>query len=431
MKLVKQIHNALTAPPKSLSKLNRESAIWLAIYLVLALAVFGLVSAILMENEDRIRQAIFSYIFPNSWHGLAGWIEGFFFESQTKIVLVGMILSGSVIAASVLLFPLKEKCSAVYEVESGLSSGSTEEFPLLLQALEETKLVLLYLTAQLSILWIGYYPYAWASWLSSTLSILFLFYTFGLDLIAPTLQRHRIRYNTILKLLSKNTLLTLGFGCVFSLPMIGLGAVIVSIEDLSLVQMSSILFLLNILTITLAIPVGTYIAVQLFPDVQTTKPPSLTTRRWGYSCLALLLLVNLFFHGRLLQSFHHKSQFLKCEYQVDWDSFNLDTPGLSALFSGKSEIDFSFILQVKNPTAFDLVVENSTLTLEQYGKEFAKVDLDEFSVRSGEVKNNTIHLKSKLDAEALSNFVNLLNGWDIKLEFELFPGIPFAVYVSE
>ncbi len=431
MNIASQIKEAFVSGPKSIVNLGNKSRLWLLTYLVLAVIVFGSVSALLLANEDSIRNALFSYIFPDSWHGLADWMEGFFFESQTKIVLIGMILSGSVVFASILLFPIKEKCSAVCEIESGLSEGSGKEFPLYLQALEETKLFILYLTAQLTILWIGYYPYPWASWLSSGLSILFLLFTFSLDLISPTLQRHRIAYSSILKLLAQKPLLTLGFGSVFSLPMIAIGTLVVSIEHLSLMQMSSILFGANILSITAAIPAGTYIAIKLFPYEKEMPPPTRLTKRIACSALAVLLTVNLFFHSRLLQSMHHKSQFLKCEYNIDWGSFDIDMPGLSKLMHGKSEIDLSFILQVNNPTPFDLVVENSTLTIEQFEKEFAKIDLDEFSVASGKTENKTIHFQSQLDADALSNFSNLLEGWNAKLEFELFPGIPFTVYISE
>lgn len=430
MNIVQQIKVASVATPKSLGSLRIRSQIWLLGYLLLAFAVFGTVAVILMAHEEEIRKAIFSYFFPESWHGLAAWMEGFFFESQTKIVLAGMVLGGAIVATSALLFPLKEKCSSVYELESGLTEGTDKEFPLTLQAVEETKLFLLYLTAQLTILWIGYYPYEWASIVSSVFSVVFLVYTFSLDLISPTLQRHRIAYSSIIKLLSKNAALAGMFGALFSLPLLAFGTLIVSIEDLTLVQMASIIFGVNIVSITLAIPVGTHLAVKLFPDLEVLSPPRPRTKKIGYIVLGLLLIVNLVFHSRLLISMHHKSQFLKCEYSIDWGSFDVEGPGFLNIFKGKSEVDLSFDLVVKNPTSFDLAVEKSTLTITQFEQEFAKVDINEFSVASGQSDRKNIQFKTKLNADVLSSFSNLLDGWDAELEFELFPGIPFVVDVG-
>ena len=279
-------------------------------------------AALLIANEQVLRKLVLGYLFPQSWHAITDTLVDFFFESQAKLVLGSAILSGSIVAVSILLFPLKERVSATFERDAQLKTDQSDEFSLLYQGWEEVKLFFIYVTAQLTILWIGYYPYTWTTYLSIALGVLFLFFSFGLDLISPTLQRHRISYSLILKLLCKNPLVTLLFGAVFTLPSLGLSHIVLSLESLTLVEMSVILFFTNIVFLSLAIPAGTIIAAQLFPEAKTTVAPSFTNKAKAYGLMGFLLCINLILHSRLYLSMHHKSQFLKCEYDIHWGSMD-------------------------------------------------------------------------------------------------------------
>ena len=205
MRLTQQITLALFFAPLSLRHLKKNSLVWLLSYLTLGLVVFSIFSWFLLENQDHIKQNILDYFFPQSWQNVSERLGVYLFESQAKVVLSNLVLSGSLVMASLFLFPIKEKYSAKFEQDLPVNNGSIKEFPLIMQALEETKLFIVYLAAQSIILWIGYYPYQWATITSIILSYLFLFFTFGLDFISPTLQRHRITYSLIIKSLLKKT----------------------------------------------------------------------------------------------------------------------------------------------------------------------------------------------------------------------------------
>ena len=233
MTVVQQLKEVFFYVPTSLTQLKRNSSKWLAIYFFSGLVVFSIFTWLMFSNQQTIKHALLSYFFPQSWHAISEILAKFFFESQAKTVLSNMILSGSLVVASMFLFPIKEKYSAAFERDAGYHNGTAEEFPLIYQAWEETKLFLLYLTAQSVILWIGYYPYDWATWLSISLSYLFLFFTFGLDFISPTLQRHRVDYTLILKVLFRKPVLVFSFGLVFSFPIILFSQYVFGFQDLT------------------------------------------------------------------------------------------------------------------------------------------------------------------------------------------------------
>lgn len=396
-------------------------------YLCLGLMIFGLFGYALVENQDAIKQAVMDYLLPESWHYLSNKMVGFFFESQTKVVLAGMIINGSLVVASILLFPLKEYCSARFEEAGAYANGPPKEFPLWLQALEESKLLLLYVTAQSVIFAIGYYPSQWCSWLSNGLSILFLCFSFGLDLIAPTLQRHRIRYSSIIKLLLRKGLSTLLFGAIFAMPLLLLGHVILSSESLSLAQVAGVLFLANMFALALAIPAGTHLASLLFPAAKAQAPPTTKAKQWAYSTLALVLIISGSFHALVATSLHHKSQFLKCEYDLNWDSMRFDMPSLGGLFRGEKEAVLRFELNIHNPTPFDLAVENSVLSFWQNDNLISRTHISAFSVPSGQTVEQPMQFKIQLNGQLLAGLDQITEGWRARLEFELLPGIPFVI----
>jgi len=427
MKLAQQLTEVLVRSPLTVFQLKRSSSKALSFYLISAFLVFGLAAWLLVSNQDLIRQAIFEYLFPSSWHGNVDQLVGFFFESQAKLVLSSMILGGSLVAASILLFPLKEQYSAAFEQDANFQNGPVEEFSLIRQALEESKLLILYVTAQMLSLWIGLYPYSWATGLSVSLSILFLFFFFALDLISPTLQRHKISYIIIIKALFKNPLAALGFGLLYSLPPLLLGNYILKVESLSIIEIASIMFLVNIGMLSLAVPAGTSLASKLLKETRELKPPATKGLRIGYSLIMLTFLMGLFLHSRLALSLHHKSQILKCEYDVVWSTFDIDMPSFESLKSGQPVSKIVFDLAITNPTPFDLSIEENKLFAKQNDQLVGTVDVSGFDVASGKTVIKNLIINAEMTTQSLSNFSGLLDGWQLSLEFELWPGIPFTV----
>ncbi len=431
MTLTQQLNQALIHAPLSLRYLKRQSIRWMLIYLACGLVLFSLFTWTLLENQDAIKDTILDYLFPESWHGLSELLGDFLFESQAKIVLGNLIISGSLVFASIFLFPVKEKFSAVFEKNGQYKNGSCKEFPLLYQAWEETKLLLIYLTAQSVILWIGYYPYLWANILSIILSYLFVFFSFGLDFISPTLQRHRISYTHLLKVLLQKPVITSAFGLLFSLPVIIISHFIFKIETLSLIEISSILFLTNIIFLTLAIPAGTHIASQLIPEIRNTKPPKKKNKIRAYSSVLILLIGMSFLHGGLIASLHHKSQLLKAEYEVDWSSIDYELPSISQFLSGKALSNLSFNVEINNPTEYDIIIENSKIFVEKTSHIIAEIDLDGFEVPSGQLRKVKINVDTTSQISQITDYKKILENWRVDLHLQLWPGIPFIVNLSE
>ncbi len=403
----------------------------LLIYLAIGMVVFAVVFYLLLINQDSMKQAILAYLFPQSWQSISEKLFLFFFESQSKQVLGNLILSSSLIIASIFLFPLKEAYSATVEKELNYPNGKPLEFPLWMQGLEETRLFLFYATTQLGILWLGYYPYEWTNILSVVLSYLFLFYTFALDNISPTLQRHRLKYSKINKLLGKNNGVALIFGALYSAPALILSQWILRIESLSLLQVSSILFVFNLAFIAISIPAGTQIATELLKEAPTVAPVTRLFARRAYIAMSLLLVVESLLHARLVQSLHHKSQVLKAEYSVDFGSFDFDYSSADESPEDRSIGTVSFDLDIDNPSRFDIVFENSRVFIKKNDRLVSDIAITGFSVPAGESKSVTMKFSSQSDFSnvTLGAIRTIFDGWSIELHLQLFPGIPFIVNV--
>ena len=426
MTLVQQLKQVFICPIM-IGRGKASFYVALLAYTALGLLIFGSFGYLLIQNQDAIQKALMSYLLPQSWHYLSAKLLDFFFESQTKIVVASMIINGSMVLASLLLFPLKEYCSARFEQDRAYNNGHASEFPLWLQALEESKLLFLYLTAQSIIFAIGYYPYAWCSWLSNSLSIIFLCFSFSLDLISPTLQRHRIRYSSILKLLMSKPLISFLFGGFFALPLLSVGNWVFLNSHGSLAEIATWLFLINILILALAIPAGTHVASTLLHEAKRQTPPSRLVKGWSYSVLTALLVVSGGFHSLVALSMHHKSQILKCDYDLDWNSLDADLPGFAAFFRGEKAATLTFDLIIHNPTPFNLEVEDSTLSLWQYDQLISRTHISHFAVSSGASVIQSMKFSMELNAQRLSGIDRLTEGWQAQLEFELLPGIPFQI----
>jgi len=429
MQLSRQLRQGLIAAPMSLRLARAATLRWCALYFAAGSLVFFTLSWVLLEHQQEIKQALLDYLFPESWQWLSERLGLFFFEAQAKIVIANAILSGSVVLASVFLFPIKEQYSAAFEREAGFDNGPQREFALWMQMQEESKLLLLYLSAQSVILWLGYYPYGWAQASSVALSYGFLFFSFALDFIAPTLQRHRIKYTVIVTVLMKNPLLALFFGALFSAPMLLLSHYVFSREALTLIEMASVLFIASSLFYALAIPAGTHLASALFAEAATTRGPGPQGKRVIYAAVLVTLISMLFLHGGLIASAHHKSQLFKARYSIDWASVRYQLPALSAFLQGQVTSELSFDLTITNSTEFDIVIEPSQLVVDKGEFAIATVDLAGFSVPAGTQQQVVVALDSISNVGQITGSGPLFEGWQIDLHFELWPGIPFIISV--
>ncbi len=431
MNILSQLKIVFVESPASLLKLNKESIIWSAIYSVIAILVFGLLFIFLISHQDTIKSTVLDYLFPKSWQMITERLANFLFESQTKIVLSNMVLSGSLVMSSIFLFPIKEKYSAVFEKCCPQKNQTPKEYPLIIQFFEETKLFFIYLTVQSFILWLGYYPYQWVNYLSIALSYLFLFFTFGLDFISPTLQRHREKYSRILKLFLNKPVLIVSFGFLFSLPSLILSHYIFRFENLTLIEISSILFLFNIVFLTLAVPAGTHVALRLLPQIQHISPIKKITTLISFSAMLLVLISSLFLHSQLILSLHHKSQLLKASYSIDWSSTKYTLPSFSQVLSGQLSSKISFDVTISNPTSFNLLIEKSKFVISKKHVDIANIDLNGFNLGAGEKKIVNLSVNSELDLTKIKQLNNLFDNWRVDYYIEVYPGIPFIINITE
>ncbi|MGX5173226.1 hypothetical protein ACUR5C_04255 [Aliikangiella sp. IMCC44653] len=431
MRLSQQFIQPLVKAPATLINIKAKSFTWMLAYLIAGLVIFSLFGWLLLENEIYLKNLLLDYLFPRSWHELSEELLLFFYESQAKAVLGNMIIGASLVVASIFLFPIKEYFSAAFEKEAGYANGPIKEFPLIKQAWEETRLLFFYVTAQSVILWIGYYPYPWAKISSLVLSYFFLFFTFGLDFISPTLQRHRLDYPIILKALIKQPTLLCLFGLLYSLPSILLAKWMFSLQTLSFIEITVYLFLANMLLLTMAIPAGTHIASMLIKEIRATSPPSTRSTMLSFIFLGMLLVSSGYLHISLAKSLHHKSQLLKAEYTIDWNSFDYKLPSFSQFFNGKALTNLSFDLEIHNPTKFDIVIEKSQIHIDKLAVNIAIIDLNGFSIPSGETRRVKLQLDSLSDLGKITNFRTLLEDWQVNLYLQVWPGIPFILNIYQ
>jgi uncharacterized protein involved in cysteine biosynthesis len=447
MNLFQQLKTALIDAPFQIKWIKANSFFWLLIYLVTGGIIFAGVSWALLHFELDIKRALLDYIFPRSWHELTEPLLIYFYQAQAKVVIGNMILGASLVIASIFLFPVKEMVSARAEqnfsrqavnlnnregqaLEPNLDVGpnqTLEPLSLYEQFLEESRLLFLYLTTQMVILWIGYYPYDVTQWLSIGLSYIFLFKTFAIDFISPTLQRHRLPYARILRALLKRPLLLLSFGALYCAPAIVCAHFLFQIESLHLVEVAAYLFAINMLFLALAIPAGTFVALKLLQDLKTQKAWSSAIMKRIYIGLAVCFVVFGYLHSSLFKSLHHKSQILKAEYEFIWSSFDAALPSFDAFMNGKALSSFKITLQITNPTEIAIEVEDSVVWIEKFDAQVAQVDLKGFSIEPGQQKEIILSIDSLTDLTQLGDLTDLFEGWHMDIHLDIWPGIPVVI----
>ena len=173
---------------------------WFLVYLLACAALLGGVGLAIVRHRQDLLDVIAAYLLPESWRYAARSVAERFWRAQDKRVLLNACVGASFTVLA-LLFPLKEKLSATVERDARLTPEPGRPLPLVLQAIEEGWLALVFATAQMTLFFIGYPPVRWRQELALGLSWAVLFTSTGMSFLAPTWQRHRMRYFTIWKAL--------------------------------------------------------------------------------------------------------------------------------------------------------------------------------------------------------------------------------------
>ncbi|WP_428261728.1 LEA type 2 family protein [Haliangium sp.] len=417
--------------PTALFRLPRAGWSWLGAYLGAGGLLLGAVTFALHRHQDDLTGLLYSYLFPVDWHGGVDLLREHFFLAQQRVVLINAVITASLLAVTVLLFPLKEWLSASFERHAGLVPEPVHEHPLLVQGWQELQLFLLYLAVQGTIFVLGYPPVPALKLAAAGLGYLFLFFTFAVDFISPLLQRHQGRYSQIIKLLARHPLAALTFGALFSLPPLAIGALWEANPGWSWPLALGLLFGVNLLSIAWAAVAGTWLAARLLPALPLTRRPGPKTRTLAWLGLLGLLGANVYLYGHLLISAHHKSQVLKCNYSVDLGSFRLGRPDLGDLLADEVAVDLGFAVEIENPTRFDLDIEDSELEVAHQGRVVARTRLARVAVPAHQTRAQEVDLELRVDPGAVAFDSALIDPkrWQITLYLDVAPYLRIPVYL--
>ena len=413
-------------------RIRGRTAALAIVYLGAAGAILWAVAALLTRHQGDAVELAASYLFPESWRFAAEELVRRFFAVQSRDILVNATIGASLIVVQLALFWLKELVSAAFEREAHLTTTPPRELPLWQQAFEEVEVLLLFLAAQTSLIWLGYPPDPTRRTLAVVLSYVFLFASFGVDFLSPLLQRHGLRYGTILKtLVFGRPLLLLAFGAVFALPAVAMARVAAAHPEWSLGTRIGLVFGVNVIAVVWATLAGTALAAGFLGDAQRTKPPWVITRILFQVVVIAALAWNSYRLAAVAVSLHHKSQILKLTYGVSWTSFGLDRPKLTDLLDDKVTVGVHFDLTITNPTAFVVEIEENHLEARHRGVLVASSRLSPVRIAPGEKVDVRVALPLEVTPTALLAGKSLLarKDWAVTLFVDVAPGFVLPIYL--
>lgn len=432
---LEQLRLAAIEAPLAARKLRARSATWLAVYIAAAAGVLALVGWQLLAHEGELLQLAMDYVVPRDWHFAARTLVHKFFAQQETLVLTNAVIAAALLAVQATLFPIKEQVSAALEHDAQLVAEPIEEHPLWFQAWEEIKLFLALLAAQASVFWLGYSDDPGRRKLAVVVSFVILAINVGVDFLSPVLQRHKLRYSQIIKTLFAHPILLVGFGALFALPAVGATAVAASHKEWGLPMQVAVAFGGQVLGVALAVLGGTVAGAPLVADARTRKRSHPAVRVTAWLVLVSVLSWNGYRFGAITLSLHHKSQLLKCDYSVDWDSFTAQTPSamdlVAAAQNDKLTIGVSFEVTVENPTSVDVEIEDNRLELRHDTALIATTSLPKGRVPAGTTQRLRVSLPLTITPSQALNIRDLITtkGWALTLYLEVADAFTFPVYV--
>jgi len=429
-----QLHLVVFEAPLAARKLRRRSATWLAIYIASAVAVLALVGWQLIAHQGDVTQLALDYVVPADWHFAARALVAKFFAQQEQLVLVNAVIVGSLLVVQATLFPLKEQVSAALETDANLVSEPMEEFPIWFQAWEEIKIFLAMLAAQATIFWIGYTDDPLRRKLAVVLSFAVLAANVGVDFLSPVLQRHKLRYSQILKSLFAHPLLLLGFGALFALPAIAATALAANLKW-SFGAQVGVAFFGQIVGGRLAVIGGTAAGGPSVAAARGRVRSHPAARLLAWAVLLGLLAWNGYRFGAVALSLQHKTQLLKCEYTIDWSSFEARLPTALDVVVGTQRdaitVGVAFDLSVRNPTRFDVEIERNRLEVRHAGTLIATTSLPQGRVASGSTQQLHVTLPLTVAPSQALELRSLLTAkaWTMTLYLEVAGAFELPIYL--
>ncbi len=433
--VIAQLKLAALDAPTAGRRLRRRSATWLAVYLVAAAVVLGVVAWAIIANHEQVLDLLLRYVMPEDWKFASKLLIQQFFAQQQQAVITNAAIVASLMVVQLTLFPVKEMVSLALEQDAKLVGEPVAEHPLLFQMWEEIKLFLFLLVMQGTIFWIGYSSDPGRAVLATTLSYTVLFASVAADFLSPVLQRHELRYSSILKSMLSHPVLTFGFGAVFALPAIIAARISVDHPTWSFTTQLCVSFGAQVVGIALAAIGGTVAGAPLIADARTRKRSHPATRVLTWVVLLGLLGWNGYRFVAVGRSLHHKSQILKCEYTVDWGSFRATTPSAleiaSALRKNSITIGIGFDVTIHNPTPTLVEIEDNTFEVRQATQLVAETRLPPLRVAPGATEKVAIELPLTIKPSQVLRIRELITteGWSMTLFVRVADNFTFPIYV--
>ncbi len=431
----RQLGLAVMSSSTAVVRLRTRSATWLVAYLIAAASILGLVAWLIGRHHAEALEMLMDYVLPEEWQFAARMLIEKLFAQQEQLVVTNLTIVAALLVVQITLFPLKEMVSASLEQDAMLVDEPVEEHPLWFQAWEEAKLFLAMIAAQGTIFWVGYTDDPVRRKVALVLSFAVLFASVAVDFLSPVLQRHKLRYSQILKSLVAHPLLTFGFGALFALPAIGATALAAAHPEWSVTLKLAVAFGGQVLGIALAAIGGTVAGAPLVADARARRRSHVAVRIVAWSVLTGLLAWNAYRFGAIGSSLHHKTQLLKCKYDVDWGTFRPELPGALDLARGLTDdkimVAASIDVAITNPTSVDVEIEDNRLEVRHAGTLVATSTLPRLDVPAGERRVTKVRLPLTIPPSLIPRVRELATGkgWTITLWLEVADGFDFPIYL--
>jgi hypothetical protein len=421
---------AVLASPACVLHLPKGAWKWTAIYLAVGGVLLAALTVPLLVYEGEIFEALSSYVLPDSWPYAIRWFTRKLLEQQTHLLAANAIATAAGLLVSLLLFPLRARMSKRYEIEGRLCPDPLDELPLWQQALQEIKLALFFAAAQASLFWAGYFHHPALNAAALALSYVLLFGTYAVNFLALLWQRHRGYYSQVVKVVARRPLESLLFGAIFALPSVAVGFWWKLSPGWTRAETITALFFVALVSSAWAVLAGTYVAARWYPIYLRTKPASRATSVLGWLLIVLVLSTNAWLFVRSGLAVHHKSQVLKCNYQLDSKSVRFETPNFGELLDGQLTLRGSAEVVIENPTRFDFSVERNRLEIRHKDELVSETRLSPFEVRAGRTIRQRIELSLRVRPSFVLHGLSLFKGgWSVVLYLDVGAGFDLPIYL--
>lgn len=425
-----QLGHALGGPFRALFGMGGRAWGWLLLYTLLSAALLGGLTAFVVAHGRELRSAALRAVVPEDWTSGLGFVLDNLLSAAQSDVLINGLTGLSLALVSLVFFRVKERLSMAVEAAHGLGDPPHAEVPFWEQALEELKLLVLYLTLYSGVFWLGHSQDGVRRTVASVLSFGVLFATWAVDFIAPLLQRHGARYSQVIKVLARNPLAALAFGALFSLPVVAVGHLGKSLAAVSPAGTIVMVFGATVCLMGFAAVGGTWLGGQLLEQTRAIPRAGLVTRTLGWVVLLGGFAASSYVLGHLGAAALHKSQILRCQYDIEWNTLRLEPPALGELLRGDVGVGVSVEMRITNPTAVDVEIEKNRLMLMHDEQPVATTQIAPTAVPAGATVRRRIGFQAKLHPGAILQGEALFRDrWRLVLYLEILDGYEFPIFL--